>query len=111
MTVYPIKDSDCQIEDISGPWIELDLKAISHNIEQIYRFSQTKLMPVIKAYAFGHGAIEVACHLEKMKPGQEIVLYGQQGQEKIPLEEIAALSKRSEYHLLARLHPALPRFY
>ncbi len=72
MPVCPMKDSHCKIEDISGPWIEVDLKAISHNIEQIYRFSHTKLMPVIKANAYGHGAIEVACYLEKMKPVQGV---------------------------------------
>ena len=68
MPVSPIKDSNCRIEDFSGPWIGVDLGAISHNIEQIYRFSNTKLMPAIKANAYGHGAIEVARHLEQMEP-------------------------------------------
>ena len=70
MPVCPIKNSNCRIEDVSGPWIEVDLAAISHNIDQIYRFSNTKLMPVIKANAYGHGAIDVARHLERMEPVQ-----------------------------------------
>ena len=70
MPVSPIKNPNCKIEDVSGPWIEVDLKAISNNIDQIYRFSNTKLMPVIKANAYGHGAIEVAFHLERLEPVQ-----------------------------------------
>lgn len=64
----PKNDSNGKIEDVSGPWIEVDLGAISHNIEQISRFSGIRLMPVIKANAYGHGAVQVARHLEQMEP-------------------------------------------
>ena len=66
MPVSPKKNSYGKIEDVSGPWIEVDLTALNHNIKQISRFSGTKLMPVIKANAYGHGAVQVACHLEQM---------------------------------------------
>lgn len=68
MPASPKKKSNGKIGDVSGPWIEVDLSALSHNIKQISRFSGTKLMPVIKANAYGHGAVQVACHLEQMAP-------------------------------------------
>ncbi len=59
------RNPELKIEDVSGPWIEVDLDAISHNVQQIGRFSRTPLMPVIKANAYGHGAVQVALHLER----------------------------------------------
>jgi len=51
-------------------WLEIDLGAIKHNIEVIKNkiaWPKVKLMPVVKANAYGHGAIEVAKVLEKEK--------------------------------------------
>jgi alanine racemase len=53
-------EADAVPADVSGPWIEVDLAAIGHNIDAIYRFVQTPLMPVIKANAYGHGLVPVA---------------------------------------------------
>ena len=51
---------DYNVEKLSS-WIEIDLDAIVHNIGQIQRFvSPVALCPVIKADAYGHGAVEVA---------------------------------------------------
>ncbi|MBH8577746.1 alanine racemase [Nostocaceae cyanobacterium CENA369] len=43
-------------------WVEIDLGALSHNIQQIVQFlsPRTQLMAVVKADAYGHGAITVA---------------------------------------------------
>jgi len=68
MTADPEKDFDGRTEAVSGPWIEVDLDAISHNIEQIHRFRGARLMPVIKANAYGHGDIRVAHHLKGLEP-------------------------------------------
>lgn len=68
MGADPKKDVGSRTEAVSGPWIEVDLDAISHNIEQIHRFSGARLMPVIKANAYGHGDIRVARHLERLEP-------------------------------------------
>jgi alanine racemase len=68
MGADPKKDVGRRTEAVSGPWIEVDLDAISHNIEQIHRFSGARLMPVIKANAYGHGDIRVARHLERLEP-------------------------------------------
>jgi alanine racemase len=55
--------------------------------------------------------IHLRCGQGRVETGDEIVFYGAQGQERIALEEIAAAVGRSEYHLLTRLNPSLPRFY
>ena len=43
-------------------WVEIDLTAIAHNVTQIKRLlqKQTDLMAVVKADAYGHGAIAIA---------------------------------------------------
>ena len=43
-------------------WVEVDLKAIAHNIRELRRIINPKarLMAVVKANAYGHGMIEVA---------------------------------------------------
>ncbi|MEM6835571.1 MAG: alanine racemase [Cyanobacteria bacterium P01_C01_bin.120] len=43
-------------------WVEIDLNALQHNVEQLTRHigPQTALMAVVKADAYGHGAIAIA---------------------------------------------------
>src|SRR5688572_6956874 len=43
-------------------WVEVDLGALAHNVQQIRRrlASQTELMAVVKADAYGHGAVTIA---------------------------------------------------
>ncbi len=43
-------------------WVEIDLAALSHNVQQILSLvsSKTELMAVVKADAYGHGAVTVA---------------------------------------------------
>ncbi|MBD2296247.1 alanine racemase [Anabaena sphaerica FACHB-251] len=43
-------------------WVEIDLGALSYNVKQLVRFlsSPTQLMAVVKADAYGHGAVTVA---------------------------------------------------
>ncbi|WP_019506946.1 alanine racemase [Pleurocapsa sp. PCC 7319] len=43
-------------------WVEIDLKALAHNVRALKSFlgHQTKLMAVVKADAYGHGAITIA---------------------------------------------------
>ncbi len=43
-------------------WAEIDLDAISHNLEEVKRLigPATRIMAVVKANAYGHGAYEVA---------------------------------------------------
>ena len=48
--------------DASLIWAEIDLKAIAHNVAELRRITRpdTRLMAVVKANGYGHGAIEVA---------------------------------------------------
>ncbi|QSJ15411.1 alanine racemase [Nostoc sp. UHCC 0702] len=43
-------------------WVEIDLEALSHNVKQLVQFlsPRTQLMAVVKADAYGHGAVTVA---------------------------------------------------
>jgi alanine racemase len=43
-------------------WVEIDLEALSYNVRQLKQFlsPQTQLMAVVKADAYGHGAVTVA---------------------------------------------------
>ncbi|OUL33148.1 alanine racemase [Nostoc sp. 106C] len=43
-------------------WVEIDLAALSHNVRQLVGFlsPRTQLMAVVKADAYGHGAVTVA---------------------------------------------------
>jgi alanine racemase len=53
--------------DAPSVWAEIDLKAIAHNVNALRRITQpgARLMAVVKADGYGHGAIEVArCALQ-----------------------------------------------
>ncbi|MBU7583921.1 MAG: alanine racemase [Nostoc sp. TH1S01] len=43
-------------------WVEIDLEALAHNVQQLKQLlsSRTQLMAVVKADAYGHGAVTVA---------------------------------------------------
>jgi alanine racemase len=54
-------------EDLGRPtWCDIDLGAIGRNVEAIQDHVGVPVMPVIKADAYGHGAVRVAGHLEAM---------------------------------------------
>ena len=47
-------------------WAEIDLDALSHNYETLRRRAGTKMLGVVKADAYGHGALWVGRTLEKL---------------------------------------------
>ena len=49
-------------------WVEIDLEQLKRNIEALrdYTDGKVKLAPVIKADAYGHGAVIIARELEPM---------------------------------------------
>ncbi|MGT2715175.1 alanine racemase [Streptococcus respiraculi] len=51
--------------------IQVNLSAISYNVEQVKRHlpKETKAFAVVKANAYGHGAVAVASHLESQVDG------------------------------------------
>jgi alanine racemase len=60
----PKFDSDCDsVETFTQrAWVEVDLAAIAQNVQQLKRLlaAKTELMAVVKADAYGHGAVKVA---------------------------------------------------
>lgn len=49
-------------------WAEIDLQAIEHNYEVICEKSKAPVLCVVKADAYGHGAVQVAKKLEPIAP-------------------------------------------
>lgn len=47
-----------QQEEIRPVWLEINLDNLAHNMKEIRRYvgSDTLIMPIVKAYAYGHGA-------------------------------------------------------
>ncbi|MEW6103233.1 MAG: alanine racemase [bacterium] len=45
---------------MNNSWVEVDLSAILYNISCIKKITSSKILAVVKADAYGHGAIEVA---------------------------------------------------
>jgi alanine racemase len=53
---------DYKIPDKFGLWVEVDVSALRHNVQQVKSLigSEVKLMAVVKADAYGHGAVETS---------------------------------------------------
>ena len=51
-------------------WIEIDKKALHHNVEQFFRLipKTTRFMAVIKSNAYGHGLVQIAKLLSTLNP-------------------------------------------
>ncbi|MBR2047235.1 MAG: alanine racemase [Oscillospiraceae bacterium] len=46
-------------------YVQIDLDAIRENLLEVHRKTGTKVMAVIKADAYGHGAVQVARHIQE----------------------------------------------
>ena len=40
-------------------WAEIDLGALRHNLQRIKEYTQSEIMPIVKANAYGHGAVQI----------------------------------------------------
>lgn len=49
-------------------WAEISLEAITHNLEEVRRLvgRPVKVIATVKADAYGHGAVAIGRHLEKL---------------------------------------------
>ena len=47
-------------------WIEINLDALAHNLQQIQEHSNTLILPILKGDAYGHGAPVVAAFLQSL---------------------------------------------
>lgn len=55
------------LERIGLKWIEIDLDQFRHNIQSIQKYIYpSKIIPVLKANAYGHGSITIARQLESL---------------------------------------------
>ena len=52
----------------SRAWVEVDLAAIVENARSVARIAGTRLLPVVKANAYGVGAVAVSRALESLDP-------------------------------------------
>lgn len=50
--------------DNSRSFVEIDLKKLIYNIDNIYKYSKKQIYAVVKANAYGHGAVQVAKSLK-----------------------------------------------
>jgi alanine racemase len=52
----------------SRAWVEVDLAAVTDNARTVARIAGTRLLPVVKANAYGLGAVAVSAALEAVEP-------------------------------------------
>jgi len=52
----------------SRAWVEVDLAAVVENARTVARLAGTRLLPVVKANAYGVGAVAVSKALETLDP-------------------------------------------
>ena len=63
--VESMNDRDDFMHKTQGTWVDIDLDALSHNLREIKRLAGSqKLCAVVKADAYGHGAVVYARFLE-----------------------------------------------
>jgi len=55
-------------QDLSRAWIEVNLAAVVENARTVARVAGTRLLPVVKANAYGVGAVAVSKALETVDP-------------------------------------------
>ncbi|MGI5902077.1 MAG: alanine racemase [Desulfitobacteriia bacterium] len=53
------------MENFRPVWAEIDLQALKHNLEIIRKHTASEIMPVVKADAYGHGAVEIVRTLKQ----------------------------------------------
>ena len=53
---------------LTRAWVEIDLGALLRNGARVAEFSSARLLPMVKADAYGLGATRVACALQELDP-------------------------------------------
>lgn len=62
------RETTVSVPGTDRAWIEIDLNALEHNVRQLRSIMPLgcELMAVVKAEAYGHGAFQIATHLQKL---------------------------------------------
>jgi alanine racemase len=71
---------------------------------------QGKRCPILGRVTMDQIIVDVS-HLKNIKPGEEVVVLGQQGREEISADELAQLSGTINYEIVCSLGNRLPRVY
>ena len=106
---------------IHGTTLEINLNALTHNYN-FYKtkvLPQTKIMVMVKAFAYGGGATEIANHLQQLRADYLAVAYTDEGvalrEEGITLPIMVLNPAQESFHLLEKhdLEPVVysPLFY
>ncbi|HEY7237160.1 MAG TPA: alanine racemase [Gemmatimonadaceae bacterium] len=53
---------------LTRAWVEIDLGALLRNAARVAEYSSARLLPMVKADAYGLGATRIACALEELDP-------------------------------------------
>ncbi len=78
MTFEPVVATDSAIR--RPTYAEIDLDRLSANYRAIDEATgESKMLPVLKANAYGHGLVEIASHLESLKPAGFGVAFLEEG--------------------------------
>ncbi len=54
-------------------WLEIDLDAITYNLEEVKKKVQVEVIPCVKTNAYGHGLVPVVAHMMRMGIKQYLV--------------------------------------
>lgn len=86
-------------------WIEIDKNALHHNVEQFLRILKpgTRFMAVVKSNAYGHGLVQVAKELSKIKLQKSEMWFGVDS----VIEAFRLRDEGIKHHILV-LGPTLP---
>ncbi|HHV64683.1 MAG TPA: alanine racemase [Peptococcaceae bacterium] len=82
-------------------WAEIDLGALKRNYQRLQKFTDSEIMPVVKADAYGHGAVEVVGVLRKLGVKRFGVAF---------LEEALELRKHYRDISIMVIGPTLPEY-
>lgn len=69
-----------------------------------------KKYPLVGGVAMTNSFVDIG-NDKNIKMGDEVVIFGKQGKEEIPLEEICATVKQNEYEFLSRIPEKVERIY
>src|SRR5881398_2123118 len=53
---------------LTRAWVEIDLSALLRNGARVAEHTGSRLLPMVKADAYGLGAVRVACTLQELDP-------------------------------------------
>jgi alanine racemase len=75
----PAVKPEARLSRLRAAWARVDLERLRENYRAVAGFSSVPLMPVVKADAYGHGAVAMARAFEALAPPMLAVAYPEEG--------------------------------